>query len=288
MRRCVLSLDNNSLGLIDISKAEAFFHPSLPAPKRVKKNRGLRYPQSPSPKYREICGLSPVKIVINKIVKRFYWGAQIDTVEKIKHLAEKMFAAAKGSHDWEHTLRVFRLCQRIGAAEKADMDVLLIAACLHDIGRCYQDASKGRICHAEKGAEIAEPLIRPLALSEARKQNIMHCIRSHRFRGNHAPSTIEARILFDADKLDAIGAVGIGRAFLFAGEVGARLHNAQANIDETQPYSKEDTGYREFQVKLSKIKHRIMTDEGKRLAADRDAYMVSFFDRFLLEYEGER
>ena len=210
------------------------------------------------------------------------------SVEKIKILAERMFAAAKGSHDWEHTLRVFRLCRRIGDAERADMDVLLIAACLHDIGRCYQDASNGRICHAEKGAELAEPLIRPLPLSEERKQNILHCIRSHRFRGNGTPRTIEARVLFDADKLDAIGAVGIGRAFLFAGEVGARLHNSHANIDDTQPYSKEDTGYREYRVKLSKIKDRILTDEGKRLATDRDTYMVSFFDRFLSEYEGEK
>jgi uncharacterized protein len=209
-------------------------------------------------------------------------------VEKIKRIAEKEFAAAKGSHDWEHTLRVFHLCRRIGDVEKADMDVLLVAACLHDIGRCYQDATNGKICHAEKGAELAEPLIRPLLLSERRKQNILHCIRSHRFRGNNAPKTIEAQVLFDADKLDAIGAVGVGRAFLFAGEVGARLHNSHANIDDTRPYSREDTGYREYRVKLSKIKDRILTAEGKRLAADRDAFMVSFFDRFLSEYEGER
>lgn len=210
------------------------------------------------------------------------------SVEKIKMLAERMFAAAKGSHDWEHTLRVFRLCRRIGETERADMEVLLIAACLHDIGRCYQDASNGSICHAEKGAELAEPLIQPLLLSEERKQNILHCIRTHRFRGNGTPRTIEAQVLFDADKLDAIGAVGIGRAFLFAGEVGARLHNSHENIEETQPYSKEDTGYREYRLKLSKIKDRILTAEGKRLAADRDAYMVSFFDRFLFEYAGEK
>jgi uncharacterized protein len=209
-------------------------------------------------------------------------------VEKIKIVARGMFTAAKGSHDWEHSLRVFRLCERIGDIERADMVVLLIAACLHDIGRCYQDASNGRICHAKKGAELAEPLIQPLPLSEERKRNILHCIRSHRFRGDGVPKTIEARVLFDADKLDAIGAVGIGRAFLFAGEVGARLHNLQENIDDTQSYSIDDTGYREYRVKLSKIKDRILTDEGKRLASDRHAYMVSFFDRFLAEYAGER
>ena len=289
MRRCVLSLDNNSLGLIDISKAEAFFHPSLPAPKRVKKNRGLRYPQSPSPKYREICGLARVKIVINKIVKRFYWGAQIDTVEKIKHLAEKMFAAAKGSHDWEHTLRVFRLCQRIGAAEKADMDVLLIAACLHDIGRCYQDASNGRICHAEKGAELAEPLIRPLALSEARKQNIMHCIRSHRFRGNGMPPEQSRRgfFLMQTNWMPSVRWVSAGHFFLPV-KWGPDFIIRRRILTKPSPIQRKIPGTESIRVKLSKIKDRILTDEGKRLAADRDAYMVSFFDRFLSEYAGER
>ena len=209
-------------------------------------------------------------------------------LEHIKKIAQKLFAAAKGSHSWEHTLRVFRLCERIGAKEDVDMEVLLVAACLHDIGRCYQDASNGRICHAEKGAELAAPLIGPLNLSNDQKENILHCIRSHRFRGQTPPRTIEAQVLFDADKLDAIGAVGIARTFQFAGEVGARLHNSHANIKDTSPYSEEDTGYREFRLKLSMIHERMLTAEGKRLAADRHAYMCAFFDRFLAEHAGER
>jgi len=214
-------------------------------------------------------------------------SAQQSPLEHIKKIAEKMFAANKGSHSWEHTLRVFRLCERIGKKEGADMAVVLIAACLHDIGRCYQDASNGRICHAELGAELAGPLIEPLDLSNHQKENILDCIRCHRFRGQTRPRTIEAQVLFDADKLDAIGAVGIARAFQFAGEVGARLHNSHLNIENTQAYSEEDTGYREFRVKLSKIHQGILTTAGKRLAADRHAYMCAFFDRFLAEHAGE-
>ena len=127
-----------------------------------------------------------------------------------------------------------------------------------------------------------------LVVSEAQKKNILHCIRSHRFRGNHEPKTPEARVLFDADKLDAIGAVGVARAFLFAGEVGARLHSEEAFIEETEPYSVDDTGYREFKVKLSKIRDRILTAEGRKLAEDRHVMMVEFFKRFLEEYEGKR
>jgi uncharacterized protein len=206
----------------------------------------------------------------------------------IRETAQKMFRAASGSHDWEHTLRVYDLCRRIGAVEQADMEVLLVAAYLHDIGRCYQDRSNGAICHAEKGCQLAEPLVQGLALRDDQKTNILHCIRSHRFRGNHTPETREARVLFDADKLDAIGAVGVARAFLFAGEVGARLHNPDVRVADTKPYSENDTGYREFRLKLRKIKNRILTGEGKRMAEDRHRFMEAFFQRFIEEYEGKR
>jgi uncharacterized protein len=73
---------------------------------------------------------------------------------KVKAFAHTCFDKASGSHDWDHTLRVFRLCEMLGPAENADMDVLGAAAFLHDIGRDFQDASNGAICHAEKGAQM--------------------------------------------------------------------------------------------------------------------------------------
>jgi len=206
----------------------------------------------------------------------------------VKDKAEKLFDGARGSHDWEHTLRVYGLCERIGPAEKADMDVLRVAAYLHDIGRADQDSTSGAVCHAEKGAEMALPIVKKLPLSEEQKTNIIHCIRAHRFRGKCQPETAEAKVLFDADKLDAIGAVGVARAFLFAGEVGARLHNPDLKIEETKPYTREDTGFREFKVKLCRIRERILTKEGRILADERHAFMEGFFNRFLEEYEGKR
>jgi uncharacterized protein len=211
-----------------------------------------------------------------------------ESVARVKAIAERFFEGARGSHDWEHTLRVHRLCTHIGPIEGADMEVLLIASYLHDIGRCHQDASDGAVCHAEKGAEMAWPLIRELRLDGGRKENIVHCIRAHRFRGDCAPQTLEAKVLFDADKLDAIGAVGIARAYLFAGELGAKLHNADVDVEATAPYSREDTGFREYAVKLCKIKDRMLTGEGKRMARDRHAFMEAFFKRFHQEYEGKR
>ena len=212
---------------------------------------------------------------------------QVELIEAVKNHAERLFEGASGSHDWEHTLRVCRLCQQIGSAEGADMDVLMAAAYLHDIGRCYQDDSNGEVCHAEKGAQMARPIVEGLPLSPEQKENILHAVRSHRFRGTQQPETLEASVLFDADKLDAIGAVGVARAFLFAGEVGARLHNPEMNVEEARPYSIDDTGYREFKVKLSKIKDRILTRQGRKLAKARHEFMVKFFRRFLKEYEGK-
>ena len=208
-------------------------------------------------------------------------------LDTVKQKAHSYFQTARGCHNWDHTLRVYRLSERIGTAEGVDMKVLLAAAYLHDIGRSYQDDSNGVVCHAEKGARLAAPIVEELALSEAQKNNILHCIRSHRFRGNHEPRTPEAKALFDADKLDSIGAVGVARAFLFAGEVGARLHSDMPNIEDAEPYTIDDTGYREFKVKLSKIKDRILTAEGRKLAEARHMIMVEFFNRFIEEWEGK-
>jgi len=210
------------------------------------------------------------------------------TIKDIKAFSMKSLSNSRGSHDWEHTHRVYNLCMHIGKVEGADMEVLKIAAYLHDVGRPYQDESKGSICHAEKGAELARPLLDKYPLPEVQKANITHCILSHRFRGNRKPESLEAKVLFDADKLDAIGAIGIGRAYQFAGEVGAKFHNPYVQPEETEPYTEEDTGYREFKLKLSKIKECMLTKEGRRMAEERHAFMERYFERFFQEYEGHK
>lgn len=209
-------------------------------------------------------------------------------METIWKTARECFYQAKGSHGWDHTVRVLRLCERIGYEENADMDILRIAALLHDIGRDQQDRSQGTICHAEAGMKLAKPIISRTGLPEDKIDNILHCIKTHRFRAESLPETIEAKVLFDADKLDAIGAVGVARAFLFAGEIGAGLHNDDTAIEDTRSYTREDTGYREYCVKLCRIKDRLMTSAGRRLAEDRHKFMELFFKQFLEEYQGIR
>ena len=215
-------------------------------------------------------------------------GDTLQVLSAVRQFAKSHFTAAKGSHAWDHTLRVHSLCDRIGRAEAVDLLVVRIAAYLHDIARERQDSANGGICHAEEGARMAGPFLEKLSLNQEQLSNVVHCIESHRYRGRVSPQTPEAKVLFDADKLDSIGAIGVARAYLFAGEIGARLHAPEADLANTRPYTFNDTGYREYMVKLCKIKERILTSEGRRLAERRHQFMETFFNRFLDEYDGKR
>ena len=197
-----------------------------------------------------------------------------------------MFSRAKGSHRWDHTERVCKMAQHIAAVESADQEIVTIAAYLHDIGRTREDESNGKVCHARLGAQMAEKMLLEMNLDRQKTRQIVHCIAAHRFRDEVVPQSLEAKVLFDADKLDSIGAVGIGRAFLFAGEIGAHLHQKDKDPSEVQPYSKDDTAYNEFLIKLQYVQDRMLTIEGKRLAAERHQFMVDFFDRLNNEVEG--
>jgi uncharacterized protein len=213
-------------------------------------------------------------------------GMKLTLFEIIRDEARACFGSARGSHDWDHTERVLELCLRIGRKEKADLGILQFAAILHDIGREAEDRSGGGVCHGERGAEIAAKILGRHGVDKDKIARVVHCIEAHRFRGRRRPESLEAQILFDADKLDSIGAVGIGRAFLFAGEIGARLHDPAIDVEKTRPYTRDDTAYREFLVKLGRVKERIFTREGKRIARERHRFMVEFFRRLNREARG--
>jgi uncharacterized protein len=184
-----------------------------------------------------------------------------------------------GCHGPDHTTRVHRMALWIGREMGADLKVLSAAALLHDVGRADETRSRGTVCHAGKGAELARSILNELGLAPAIIDKVVHCIAAHRYRGDEAPASLEARILFDADKLDSIGAIGIGRAFLFAGQIGARLHNDNSVVEGTEAYSVEDTAYREFKVKMGRIKDGLLTPLGRQLAQERHQFMEMFFAR---------
>lgn len=202
-----------------------------------------------------------------------------DIIEQTRTYAEDIFTKNPGSHDWDHVLRVYNLASHIAKCEKADLAIVKIAALLHDIGRFKQDASKGKLDHAEIGSKMAATFLAKAKLGENNIDKVVHCIKTHRKRNNVRPMTLEAKVLFDADKLDGIGAIGIGRAFVFAGQLGARVHNPEMKLEDTKEYSTEDTAYREYLATLQYVRDQIYTNEGRRLANERHEFMVSFFDR---------
>ena len=211
-------------------------------------------------------------------------GSEI--TEKIRAAATLFHEEEGGCHGHDHSLRVHTTALQIGTKMAARLDILSAAALLHDIGRRDESKSRGQICHAAIGTELAAPILTGLGFSEPDIKMISHCIATHRFRGENPPLSLEAQILFDADKLDSIGAIGIGRAFLFAGQVGARLHNNDIDISSTSSYTIEDTAYREFRIKLSRIRDRMQTPMGRRLADERHQFMKDFFTRLDTEIKG--
>jgi uncharacterized protein len=211
-----------------------------------------------------------------------------DLVRAVERAARTAFAREKGSHDFGHVERVLALCERVRRKEGGDPLVLSLAALLHDMGRLerYRRSIPLR-GHGRRGAIVARRTLARYHVEPRVIEAVVHCIEAHSFRSGVHPETIEAKILFDADKLDSIGAIGVGRAFLFAGEIGAIAHNATGtDVLRTKPLSRDDTAYREYLVKLRYIKDRMQTREGRRLARARHAFMKSFFVRLLRETAG--
>ena len=195
------------------------------------------------------------------------------------------------AHGYDHVLRVWRLARRIGRAEGADMEVLQAAVLLHDVGRAEQ-LSTGE-CHAAIGARRAREILSGQPADQV--ERVAQAIQEHRFRGGAGPSTLVAQVLYDADKLDAIGAIGVARAYAIAGAMGqrlwARVSPAYANRPPTDGEgdlgSDEHTPMHEFVFNLVKLQSRLYTATGRKIAASRHCTMVAFFERLEAEVSGE-
>jgi uncharacterized protein len=190
-----------------------------------------------------------------------------------------------GAHGFDHVVRVTALAARIAEEEGADLVVVRAAALLHDVAAAGPDRDAHHLLGAAKAREILEALGHPAARVEA----VAHCVQAHRFRKpEEAPETLEAQCVFDADKLDAIGAVGVARAFVYGAELGQPLWaevsaEFKAGRETGEPY----TAHHEFYRKLIRIRDRLYTRTGRLIAADRHRVMVDFFDRMALEVAGE-
>ena len=215
------------------------------------------------------------------------WAAGL--VAKVEAKVRELLAESPSCHDWDHTQRVWRTARHLAELESADMLLVEVAALMHDIGRVAELRDQGRTCHARLGAVMTPEVLAGLGVScHAFIDAVAECVRSHRYRQRDGvgPQSLEAKIVYDADKLDSMGAIGIGRSFHFAGRVGARVHNSEEEALNSASYSVEDSAYREYLVKLRYLRDCILTSSGRALAERRHQFMVDFFDEINREVRG--
>ena len=201
-------------------------------------------------------------------------------------IIRQLYQAGDVAHNFDHVLRVTQLGLRIAQAESADGEVVRAAALLHDL----PVSGKGRTTHHFAAADFAAEYLSAAGMDAPRIENVVHCIRAHRYRDRSVqPQTLEAQCLYDADKLDSIGAIGVARAFAHAGSYGNRLWSMPANgvpAQTTQMASSEYTPVHEFVYKLRQVLSTLYTPTARKIGEQRHDFMVRYFEQLDAEMMG--
>jgi len=188
------------------------------------------------------------------------------------------------AHDKEHVYRVLYTALDIAQEEeKVDYDLLITACLLHDIGRKEQFENP-KCCHAQVGAQKAYDFLISHSFEVAFAEKVRDCIKTHRYRKNNLPQTIEAQILFDADKIDVCGAIGIARTLVYKGRMEEPLYSLDINR-RVSDGSSDDTPsfFQEYKYKLETIYDHFFTKRGAELAKERQGAAVAFYNSMLEE-----
>ncbi|RNI30674.1 HD domain-containing protein [Rufibacter latericius] len=202
---------------------------------------------------------------------------------------ENLFSGEGSGHDWWHIRRVWQNALYIGRKEPVDVTVVQLGALLHDI-------ADWKFHHGdeEAGPREAEKWLKSQSAPEDLILKVCQIIREVTFKGagvDTTPSTLEAQVVQDADRLDAIGAIGIGRAFAYGGHKGREMYHPgkeprlHASFEEYKKNQSPTLNH--FYEKLFLLKDRFTTKTGQQLAQERHGYMVQFVQRFLQEWHGE-
>ena len=188
------------------------------------------------------------------------------------------------AHDKEHVYRVLFNALEIAKQEvDVDYDVLICACLLHDIGR-QEQFKNPKLCHAQVGAKKALKFLIENGFEEKFAEAVEHCILCHRYRNNNVPQTIEAKILFDADKLDVTGAIGIARTLFYKGQVSEPLYTLDAEGRVSN--GEGDTNpsfFQEYKYKLENIYDKFYIKCGAEMGKLRQKAAVAYYENLLAE-----
>jgi len=210
-------------------------------------------------------------------------------IERTRDFVKETLANAEGGHDWFHILRVYKNALHIAKGEKtADVLTLALAALLHDIAD-----SKFHDGDEEKGPKMARAFLVKNHVDEARLEAVVKIIENVSYRGGHKKSeytSLELQIVQDADRLDAIGAIGIARTFNYGGFKNRKLYDPAIKPDlemSAEDYKKSDAPtINHFYEKLLLLKDQMHTQTAKEIAEERHAFMETFLEQFYAEWEG--
>ena len=198
------------------------------------------------------------------------------------------------AHDFDHLARVMALADTIQAREGGDLPTIWAAVALHDIGQARELRQGGD--HALIGAELAAELLLDTQFPQASIPAVQQAIRAHRMTGGVIPQTLEGRILYDADKIDCLGAIGIGRLYIITGRYNQKVYSPVPAevVEPVEPKMIRQLRRRpdyspsiEFQLLFGHLPDRMTTISGRELARERFAFMEEFFSRLRKEVEGE-
>lgn len=203
------------------------------------------------------------------------------SLEAIRREAKSYFEDIAPSHDWYHVERVLKLCMELAEQENADQEILRLATVLHDIGRGKED--RGSIeDHAAWSAREARSILEQHGYEGGMIEDVQHCIRAHRYSNDVAPETLEAKVLSDADNLDALGAIGVARTFAYSGE-NHRVLVDNGFTETGDEAEREETGVDHLRGKILSLKGRMYTESARQVAEERH----QFVKQFLKQIESE-
>ena len=199
-----------------------------------------------------------------------------------ERLLPQAFAADDGSHDAAHLIRVWKNARRIQAEEGGDLRLLAAAVLLHDCVAVEKN-SPLRAEASRLAAEKASTLLAAEGWDAADIGAVAHAILTHSFSANIAPETLEAKIVQDADRLDAIGMMGAARCFYIAGRMGSGLYDPMDPLAENRPLDDKAFAIDHFEVKLFRLADGFRTATGSRMAAERTQRLRVIRDMMLDE-----
>lgn len=208
------------------------------------------------------------------------------TYERIE--AYMLTCMKDSAHDKDHVYRVLYNAMTIAGQEDGaiDLDVLTAACLLHDVSRAEQMADP-TVCHAQAGAHKAYAFLNEIGWTEEKAAHVRECIRTHRFRKSDPPQSIEAKILYDADKLDVVGAIGLARTLCYNGAMGEPIYSTAPDGTILDGSGDEaDSFCREYRFKLQKVYDRFLTRAGHALALERRQAAEAFYRSMLREVRG--